>query len=363
MTKKIKILGFLLLLSHVTMFSQFNVYFAVKHHIVRSTNGTNGASLEKIAKGMEILNKRFASANIQFYSCSSIDYVNNDAYITCNPTVEQTLIQNNNVANMINIYYFKSSSTNSDISGYAYFPSQNKNFIAINNDYINTSVIAHEMGHFFDLLHTFETSLGNELANQTNCTIAGDLLCDTKASPFFKTSYNIQPGTEQMSCPAGSSGFVCFRPIIVCGDNTPNAFKNYNPCTCTYFGNEKDANNQPYTPNGRNLMSSATILPPDHNGNIGFLGVDCATDPFTPQQITRIQAAANMPVRTVLRTGMYILGLGSTTSITSNTTYTKDVIVVNNASVGNGAKLTLDDCANTVIYNLTIGATSSLEIK
>ena len=39
------------------------------------------------------------------------------------------------------------------------------------------------MGHFFGLYHTFETSNGVELVNESNCVTAGDLVCDTPADP------------------------------------------------------------------------------------------------------------------------------------------------------------------------------------
>jgi hypothetical protein len=51
----------------------------------------------------------------------------------------------------------------------------------------NRSTIAHEMGHLFGLYHTFERNMGVESikrsGNCTNCTTAGDLLCDTPADP------------------------------------------------------------------------------------------------------------------------------------------------------------------------------------
>ncbi len=46
------------------------------------------------------------------------------------------------------------------------------------------ATIAHEMGHYFGLLHTHETANGTELVNGTNCGTAGDLLCDTPADGF-----------------------------------------------------------------------------------------------------------------------------------------------------------------------------------
>ena len=44
--------------------------------------------------------------------------------------------------------------------------------------------LAHRLGHYFGLYHTFETAFGAELADSTNCATAGDLVCDTPADPF-----------------------------------------------------------------------------------------------------------------------------------------------------------------------------------
>ena len=40
------------------------------------------------------------------------------------------------------------------------------------------------MGHYFGLPHTFSTSDGNELVDGSNCSTAGDGICDTPADPF-----------------------------------------------------------------------------------------------------------------------------------------------------------------------------------
>lgn len=53
--------------------------------------------------------------------------------------------------------------------------------IGANPDGLET--FAHEMGHYFDLLHTHETKFGVECPSGNNCSTAADLLCDTPADP------------------------------------------------------------------------------------------------------------------------------------------------------------------------------------
>lgn len=42
--------------------------------------------------------------------------------------------------------------------------------------------LTHEMGHYWGLEHTFA---GPELANGSDCTTAGDAICDTPADPYM----------------------------------------------------------------------------------------------------------------------------------------------------------------------------------
>jgi hypothetical protein len=81
-------------------------------------------------------------------------------------------------------------------------------------------VMQHEFGHYFGLPHTFEGS-GAELANGSNCTTAGDLICDTPSDPY------------------------------VDGDD-PNSYVDGN---CKFISMKKDANGQYYDPMVGNIMS------------------------------------------------------------------------------------------------------------
>ncbi len=99
--------------------------------------------------------------------------------------------------------------------------------------------MAHEVGHNFSLFHTHGTGT-QELVNQTNCSTAGDYLCDTPAEPYNNGN--------------GISGYV------------------FNG-SCEYFGTFKDANNQLFTPDTHNFM--------------GYSVASCRIH-FSPLQIQKI---------------------------------------------------------------------------
>lgn len=79
--------------------------------------------------------------------------------------------------------------------------------------------MAHTIGHYFGLAHTFDG--GNEVVNRTNCNTEGDKLCDTQADPY----------------------------II----GTP--FTNYIDDKCSFTDKSKDSEGQYYIPDVGNIMS------------------------------------------------------------------------------------------------------------
>ena len=86
-----------------------------------------------------------------------------------------------------------------------------------------SKTLAHELGHYFGLYHTFEVEeTGEELVNGDNCLVAGDLICDTPADPFEEGSLTRYTDSED-------------------------------PCRFVFRG--RDENGQFYVPHTGNVMS------------------------------------------------------------------------------------------------------------
>ena len=192
----------------------------IQNHVVRETDSTGGLTIVDISFVMNTLNTYYINSNIQFYECDSINYINNSNYYDFDGNDESVFCGQNDIQNVVNIYYFNSviTSSGSGVCGYAYFPPGPDRVIMNSSCALNGSTIVHEIGHYLSLYHTHgPTNNGTttELVNGSNCSSAGDELCDTPADPNL-------------------AGLVT---------------------TCQYTGTAVDANGQSYVPDPTNIMS------------------------------------------------------------------------------------------------------------
>jgi hypothetical protein len=182
-------------------------YIPIKAHILRKSDGTGGLSLADLNTALAQINRYYINvgSGVQFYFCGTPNYINNTAFYDYDNTEETALCSANDVTNAINIYFPNSILFGSlAVSGYAYFPSTLSvtNRIFVQSLYAtDTRTLTHELGHYFNLLHTFQSSTD---ANQTNreyvtrdvfqganCATKGDLLCDTPADPYGRDSLSL----------------------------------------------------------------------------------------------------------------------------------------------------------------------------
>lgn len=212
----------------------------VKIHIIRTSSGTGGILESNIKHALEIVNNNFKNAGLVFFICGKVNYINDSKFYNFESKDESELTSSNNIPNAINIYFTNTISIYTNkVCGYAYYPGGPETILMTNGCTNNGSTLSHEIGHFFGLIHTHGRSnsiLTSELVNGTNCSIAGDYICDTPADP--------------------------------------NLYSNVSN-SCFYTGNLVDANSDPFNPNPKNIMSYSTK--------------NCRTE-FSEQQYARINA-------------------------------------------------------------------------
>jgi hypothetical protein len=197
-------------------------YVPIHFHRVGDNSGDGKVSYTRIFDQLCNLNEFYLSQDIQFYLEPHPTYglfdnsLNND-----NVFFTQTAnfaMQSRRHDNAVNVFIVNDAVANNNNPGeaaayYAYSP---RDWVVARKDYISgsstNSTLAHELGHFFSLPHPFmgwETSDGfgpgdagwpiapvispdgqpTERVNGSNCSTAGDEICDTP--PDYKFAFNI----------------------------------------------------------------------------------------------------------------------------------------------------------------------------
>ncbi len=195
----------------------------IKAHIIRASNGTGGLSVLDLNNAIKNLNAIYAGAYMEFFLCDGINYIDDDALCHFNKGYESNLKESNYTAGLINIYFtdYLENTSKESICGYSNNVGRHNDIVVMKNSCAtNNSSLAHELGHFFSLVHTHgpdNSKMTTELVDGSNCDTDGDGICDTPADPMLSNS-NI------------------------------NNF-------CEFTGIETDANGQTFYPDTGNIMS------------------------------------------------------------------------------------------------------------
>ncbi|MEO7926257.1 MAG: T9SS type A sorting domain-containing protein [Saprospiraceae bacterium] len=269
-------------------------YIPVTFHLVANSAGTGRVQEEAVLLQLANLNQQYADQQAVFY-IDHFNYFDNDAVynMPASPAaITQMRLRKDN--NSLNLFITNKADNGGETPGtvLAYYD-PNEDWVVSRRDQISSisSTIAHEFGHFFSLAHPFSgwdckpyttTDYTNpvnvdftkpcdsgggsaliELQNGSNCTIAGDRICDTPPD------YNL--------------GLLYQND---CSENTTI----------------KDKNGQLITPIVNNYMSYYR---------------DCASYTFTATQKTLINASFFSAQRAYIRTGV----IPNTTPVTGPVNY------------------------------------------
>ena len=159
--------------------------------VVRTDAGV-GLSVQEVLNAFTDACYYHRANGLSFYLTGPIQFVNSTALQTVNDkTGENALCNGRDNANAVNVYMGITTLNNGTACGYAYI-----NYPGYS---INTRLLlacpgsmTHELGHTFGLFHPHDNNNASDLSlrervPRTNCTTAGDLLCDTPADPYGLT--------------------------------------------------------------------------------------------------------------------------------------------------------------------------------
>ncbi|MFN0015791.1 MAG: M12 family metallo-peptidase [Saprospiraceae bacterium] len=166
-----------------------NKKFTIVAHVFLDSLGAPTITEMAIRQAVADINPFFAPICASFEICEFRYHENWQHDVVENTTEEIPEITTKyNVERRINMYFVTDFASPINACGLAELSGIGNpvsSFILIRKDCINARVFAHEMGHFFSLKHTFEGS-GSELVDGSNCTTAGDQICDTPADPYVE---------------------------------------------------------------------------------------------------------------------------------------------------------------------------------
>ncbi len=165
-------------------------YVPVTYHVVTKANGTGGVTLKTIFETHCELNKGFVLTQMYFY-IYSIDTIKDDALWAMNDGQGGTnynlgygAFSSHNIDDVVNVYI---TGALPGLCGFATFPSSGINggglFLNVECCGTGGQTIPHEMGHYFNLPHTFQQTNPVEYVDGSNCNTKGDRFCDTPADP------------------------------------------------------------------------------------------------------------------------------------------------------------------------------------
>ncbi|MEL7249577.1 MAG: zinc-dependent metalloprotease [Bacteroidota bacterium] len=182
------------------------IYVPVKFHVGARNDGSGRLSAQRVLDQLCELNEDFLDLDIQFFLADGeINFINNTTFYTNHGSTQNTVMTSQRDPRALNVYIVENANIDGNTGGGTvlayYIPS--RDWIVITKTYVrkNDTTLAHEVGHYFSLLHTFNgwecegfneedtpapavSSCGQvptERANGSNCNSSGDFLCDTPA--------------------------------------------------------------------------------------------------------------------------------------------------------------------------------------
>ena len=191
-------------------------------HIVRTSTGGGGIPEDRVDLAIEDLNIHMDAVSMEFFRKGDFVFLDDSSFYSGINTLAEvnSLRQQNPVEGTLNVWFVEELATEfGDLAGISSFPNEGVQGIVMRNENtaspIDRSTFSHEVGHYFNLFHTFRGSAAEpfgeaECVDGSNSATAGDLITDTNADfgRFCDTGQRAVNGACQLTCsdidPCGS---------------------------------------------------------------------------------------------------------------------------------------------------------------
>ena len=201
-------------------------YVPIKFHLVARSDGSGRIAESEILEQLCVVNDQYAAQDLQFFINDGFNYINNDAVYE-NPQSQDFVMDIARDRDAVNVYCVNSAGGGAGVVTLGYYDPRNDWVVMANSaTRAAESEFAHELGHFFSLLHPHngwdceqydEALHGNpvnistapcnsravEFEDRTNCNSSGDFLCDTPADYLFGLGWPSCEYTREVQDPNG----------------------------------------------------------------------------------------------------------------------------------------------------------------
>lgn len=253
--------------------SSTTLYVPIVAHIVGDDNGLGYYRSDHLQASFYNINDQFADVDIFFY-LKDVNYINNTSLYEHTGSYN-TVMRNTKYPDALNMYFVL------DPSGACGYFSGWTDIVAIRNSCgdLDNTTIAHEIGHYMSLPHTFygwenrdpyndSPRSTDERVSGSNCSSSGDYFCDTPAD-FISDRWNCPYNNSKLDY-AGDP----YQPdgelyMSYANDNCQNYFSNEQIDAMRYYlqNNNRRTGHLGYIPSNFDSLGAPTPTFPANNGN------------------------------------------------------------------------------------------------
>ncbi len=301
------------------------IYVPVKFHVVAKNDGTEAVNLRNLLEQVCKLNKDFESVGMQFYIKDGLNFINNTNIFERHTSFENQM-QTFRDSKAINVWIVENANTGQQLEGSVtlgyYKPSRDWLVIRKSETSGVSFVLSHEMGHFFDLLHTFN------------------------GWDFENWQLNVHGNPAPASSPQGvpterQDGFNCDEAGDYLCDTRPDYNLGFGWSGCNYTGGAQD-------PTG-------TVIDPDERNFMGYF-LNCSPYTFSEEQKSLILTDYNKSYRNYIRSTFV-------PAATQITTTPQLLAPASGTTIAGDVTFEWEEVPGATMYLLEIDRLSSFSIK